>query len=96
MSNLHARMRQWLAHWLRTYADRLDDRGAPKRMSSSFTYETGEGIRIRDDGKGCPLYYYGEDDLERAHAESDSAAAQAERNAIVDRWLAGVEERQGE
>jgi hypothetical protein len=89
-------LRKWLAHWLRTYADRLDDQGAPKRMGSSFTYETGEGIRIRDDGKGCPLYYYGEGDLERAHAESDSAAARAERSAIVDRWLARTEQRRDE
>ena len=91
-----ARMRQRLAYRLRTYADRLDDRGAPKRMGSSFTYETGEGIRIRDDGKGCPLYYYGEVDLERAHAESDSAAARAERSAIIDRWLARTEQRHSE
>jgi hypothetical protein len=90
------RLRQWLAHWLRIYADRLDDRGAPKRMGSSFTYETGEGIRIRDDSKGCPLYYYGQDDLARAHAESDSAAAHAERSAIIDRWLERTEQRHSE
>jgi hypothetical protein len=86
-------MRRWLAYWLRTYADRLDDRGAPKRIGASFTFEDGEGRRFRDDGKGCPLYSYGEADYERAHAESDSASVHAERSAIIDRWLTRAELR---
>ena len=61
-----------LAHWLRTWADRIDDRGAPKHTGFSFTFEAGEGIRWRDDGKGCPIYYYGAEDYKRAHSEADS------------------------
>jgi hypothetical protein len=57
---------------LRSIADRLDPAGAPRRMSShSFTFERGEGIRFRDDGRGCPLWYLGDDDYQRAHEEAD-------------------------
>lgn len=58
---------------LRRIADRIDHAGAPKGMSYSFTFECGEGIRFRDDGKGCRLWYLGDDDYERAHTEADSA-----------------------
>jgi hypothetical protein len=57
---------------LRRIADRIDDDGAPKCMSYSFTFERGEGIRFRDDGKGCRLAYLGKDDYERAHTEADN------------------------
>jgi hypothetical protein len=57
---------------LRRIADRLDPAGAPRGMSGfSFTFERGEGIRFREDGRGCPLWYLGDDDYERAHAEAD-------------------------
>lgn len=60
-----------LAQWLRRLADRLDHAGAPKLMSWSFTFEEYEGIRFREDGKGCPLAYLGDASYERAHAEAD-------------------------
>lgn len=60
-----------LAWWLRCLADRIDPDGAPRHMSYSFTFEDREGIRFRDDGKGCPLWYLGRDSYERAHAEAD-------------------------
>ncbi|MFI6510100.1 hypothetical protein ACIBCT_21050 [Streptosporangium sp. NPDC050855] len=53
-------------------ADRLDERGAPRFTGFSFTFETGEGVRFRQDGKGCPIVYLGEAHYERAHAEADS------------------------
>ena len=53
-------------------ADRIDRGGAPKFTGFSFTFETGEGIRFRDDSKGCPIVYLGDADYERAHAEADS------------------------
>lgn len=60
---------------LRRIADRVDPEGAPRKMSSySFTFERGEGIRIREDGRGCPLWYLGSDDYERAHSEADRAS----------------------
>lgn len=70
-------MRSRIGRWMRRWADRIDDRGAPRGMSYTFTFEDGEGIRFRKDGKGCRLWYYGMDDYEKAHDEADSAAADA-------------------
>lgn len=56
---------------LRRLADRLDYANAPKSMGFSFTFERGEGIHFRDDRRGCPLWYLGDDDYERAHDEAD-------------------------
>ena len=83
-----------LARWLRTLADRVDHEGAPKIMSYSFTFEDREGIRFRDDGRGCPLAYLGSDDYEQAHAEADepgvrvdwAALARGDREHSVIRW----------
>ena len=60
-----------LARLLRRWADRLDHYGAPKKMTRlSFTFEHGEGLVVRTDGRGCPLWYYGNDDYARAHDEA--------------------------
>jgi hypothetical protein len=59
---------------LRYLADRIDHAGAPKSMGWSFTYELGEGIRFRDDDKGCRLWYLGDADHDRAHTEADKRA----------------------
>jgi hypothetical protein len=61
-----------LARRLRAVADRIDREGAPKAMHWTFTFELHEGIRFREDGKGCRLWYYGDADFERAHAEADN------------------------
>jgi hypothetical protein len=63
-------IRGCIGWYLRKYADRIDRPGAPKAMHVSFTFEERAGIVFRDDGKGCRLWYYGDDDYERAHAES--------------------------
>lgn len=61
-----------LSSLLRRIADRIDYAGAPRALGAySFTFERGEGIRFRDDGRGCPLWYLGEDDYRRAHDEAD-------------------------
>lgn len=65
-------MRARFAYWMRKWADRIDHRGAPRYVGWSFTFEDREGIRFRDDGRGCPLWYLGEDDHERAHTEADT------------------------
>jgi hypothetical protein len=62
----------WLAQRLRFLADRLDPHGAPRRMGYSFTFEEREGIRFRDDARGCWLWYLGRDDYERAFDEADT------------------------
>lgn len=64
-------MSHWLAHKLRTWADRMDPVGAPKAIGYSFTFERGEGIRFRDDGRGCRLWYLGDSEYNRAHTEAD-------------------------
>jgi hypothetical protein len=61
-----------VAGLLRTWADRISPETGPHGIHWSFTYEDREGIRFRDDGKGCPLWYLGADDYERAHTEADT------------------------
>jgi hypothetical protein len=48
-------------------------------MGYWFTFETGEGLRIREDGKGCRLWYLGEAEYDKAHDQADSAAEDARR-----------------
>ncbi len=72
-------LRCWIATGMRRIADRLDHEGAPKIIHWSFTFEVGEGIRFRDDGKGCPLAYLGDADYERAHDEADTRQAWSSR-----------------
>lgn len=62
-----------LARLMRRWADRLDYPGAPKCTGYSFTFEHEQGIRFRDDGRGCPLWYLGDADYERAHTEADAS-----------------------
>ena len=65
-------MRRWLAHRMRKWADRIDRPGAPKSMGYTFTFERGEGVRFRQDGRGCRLWYLGDLDYDRAHDDADS------------------------
>jgi hypothetical protein len=62
-------LRVRVAEWMRLAADRLDHEGAPKIMGWSFTFEDREGIRFREDGKGCPLAYLGNADYEAARVD---------------------------
>lgn len=65
--------RRWIAKHMRFTADRIDDYGAPRLMTAlTFTFEEGEGIRTRTDGKGCKLWYIGRDDYEEAFTEADT------------------------
>lgn len=65
-------MRSRLGWRLRRLADRIDYHGAPRAIGWSFTFEHREGIRFRNDGKGCQLWYLGEEDYQRAHTEADT------------------------
>ena len=71
--------RAWIGKRLRFLADRIDYEGAPRLMSYTFTYETGEGIRFRQDKRGCRLAYLGNAEYEKAHTEADSAEEDARR-----------------
>lgn len=72
-------MRSRIGKFLRRVADRIDYQGAPRGTGFSFTIETGEGLRVREDGKGCGLWYLGNAEYDRAHTEADSAEADAAR-----------------
>src|ERR1700678_3076432 len=72
-----------LARRLRDLADRIDHDGAPKIMGYSFTFEDREGIRFRDDGRGCPLAYLGNADYERAHDEADKPGVRVDWAALA-------------
>lgn len=57
--------------FLRRIADRIDREGAPKGTGFSFTFERGEGIRFREDGRGCRVWCLGDEEYERAHSEAN-------------------------
>lgn len=65
-------LRATLARWLRLWADLIDWEGAPKGTGLSFTFEPGHGVVTNEEGRGCPLWYYGDRDYERAHQEAQS------------------------
>lgn len=55
---------------LRKWADRVDWEGAPKRTGWSFTFENHVGAVFNQEGVGCPVWYWGNQDYQRAHDES--------------------------
>ncbi|WP_047892576.1 hypothetical protein [Micromonospora sp. RV43] len=82
-------LRQRLARRLRFLADRIDDAGAPHAIGWSFTHERNVGIRFRNDGRGCPLWYLGEADYERAHTEADTEHYQVDWATMTARRVGG-------
>lgn len=74
--------RRRIAQWLRKHADRIDPTSGPRRTAYTFTIEHREGLRIRTDGRGCPLWFM-EQDHDRAHTEADT------RHVRVD-WVNGT------
>ncbi|MGW4720477.1 hypothetical protein [Nocardia sp. NPDC004260] len=76
-----------IGKFLRKWANRIDYEGAPKLMGWYFTFETGEGIRFREDGRGCRLAYLGDAEYEKAHTQAGSAeedARRAERHRLIE------------
>jgi hypothetical protein len=59
---------------MRLWADRVDPDGAPRLLTAAaaFTFEAREGVRFRDDGRGCTLWYTRRD-YERAFTEADTS-----------------------
>lgn len=80
--NVKSVVRRQVGWWLRRLADRVDDAGAPKRLDYSFTFEHRQGIVFRSDDRGCPLWFVGDRNYRRAHAEADTD------HAVVD-WRNG-------
>lgn len=50
----------------------LDPDGAPRCTGLTFTFEWKKGTVMREDGRGCPLWYLGTDDYRKAHADADT------------------------
>ena len=73
---------RFLARRLRYLADRIDHAGAPKASHITFTFEERTGIVFREDGRGCRLWYLGDDSYEKAHAEAGPVAS-----ATAETWL---------
>ncbi len=62
------RLGVWVAQRMRLIADRLDPRGAFRETGYSFRYKPGVGIVFhRGREAGCPLWYRGTADYERAY-----------------------------
>lgn len=73
-----------LARWLRDLADRIDHAGAPKLTGWSWTFEVHEGIRFREDGKGCRVAYLGDDEYDKAHNEADNPPLRVDWKALAE------------
>lgn len=65
-------IRERIGWRLRRIADRIDPANTPLGLGYSYTMEGVNGIRFRDDGKGCPLWYLSEADAQRAYDEADN------------------------
>ncbi|MEU0078530.1 hypothetical protein ABZY58_11590 [Micromonospora tulbaghiae] len=83
-------LRQRLARRLRFLADRIDYDDALVPASMSFTYEHQVGVRIRHDGRGCPLWHRPAD-LQRAHDEADTEHVQVNWATATSRRVGGQE-----
>jgi hypothetical protein len=92
MSTRRKGIRARAGWWLRRLADRIDYPGAPKAIGASFTFEA-SGRRFRNDGKGCPLWYLGDADYERAHTEADTAHIQVDWTTMTTRTAGGAHGR---
>lgn len=64
-------MRSQMARRLRRLADRLDRHGAPKATGLTLRFHDGRGAVIEWHGEGCPLWYLGDEDYERAHTAAE-------------------------
>jgi hypothetical protein len=73
-----------LARWLRALADRIDHAGAPKLTHWTWTFELGEGIRFREDGKGCRVAYLGNDEYDKAHDQADRPPPRVDWKALAE------------
>jgi hypothetical protein len=61
---------------LRQWADRIDPSGEPHLTGWSYTHEKrgpqDTYLLWREDGRGCPVWYMGDADLNRSFTEADS------------------------
>lgn len=91
-------LRSRLGWWLRKWADRIDEDHAPRIMSFSFTFEEREGIRFRDDGRGCQLAYLdGRSNWDRAYDEADTEwLTPEEQDRKIEGMIAELEHRERE
>lgn len=62
--------RTWIGHQLRRIADHIDPTRAPRFTGLCMTFESGHGVDVHQEGRGCPLWYLGDGDYELAHTEA--------------------------
>lgn len=69
-------MRARIGNWLRRTADHIHPAGAATLTGWSYTHEkrtpTDTYLLWREDGRGCPVWYMGDADLNRSFTEADS------------------------
>lgn len=76
-------MKRRLARWLRRTADRIHPASGPQRLVASFTIEPCRGITFWGPElprPGCPLWFYGDEDYQRAHTEVVDRSAWIDTN----------------
>jgi hypothetical protein len=72
------------ARWLRNLADRIDYEGAPRLTHWTWTFELREGVRFREDGRGCRVAYLGDGEYEKAHAQADNPPPRVNWKALAE------------
>jgi hypothetical protein len=65
-------MRRRVRGWLITIADRIAPDEAFRCTGFHFTFERNEGFVVNGDGRGCPLWYQGAADHDRAFTEGSA------------------------
>lgn len=69
--NVRERFAWWLMRTAYVIVERIDRKAVPKYASLSFTFESGEGFKLRNGQRGCKLFYLNDWDYERAHDEAE-------------------------
>ncbi|SNS58990.1 hypothetical protein [Rhodococcoides kyotonense] len=69
---------------LRCWADRVDREHATFLTGWTFTFEPDVGVVFRDDGRGCPVSYFGPE-YDRAH--DDAGPVAPERVHTAKAWV---------
>lgn len=65
-------IRKKIGWWLRCLADRIDyEHSFACATPYTFTIENKVGVVLREDGKGCPIWYY-RPQRELVHKEADN------------------------
>ena len=81
MRKLRTRIGLWL-QWLTWRV--LPYQEQPKLLGWSFTFENHKGVVFNQDGRGCPLMYFNDEEYERAHNEAIDASPRIDWKKLAD------------